>query len=360
MANKHGFLRTFINPADVGGRYSALSYFGLVPAAMLGLNIADLLMRAREVSRACGVTSPHEENPGAWLGLCMGCLAKAGRDKLTIVTSPSLASFGLWAEQLIAESTGKDGVGVVPIAGEPRAPVESYGDDRVFVYLRLAEDDNDETDRHIEAIDNAGVPVLGIDLRDRYDLAGEFFRWEYAVAVAGACLEINPFDQPNVQESKSITGKLLAQYESDSTLPPIEDEGTFRGLLRTAGPGDYLALMAFATETPELNQALAALRLKLLTDRKLPTTMGYGPRFLHSTGQLHKGGANNGLFVQICEEGGEEMPIPGKTYGFNTLIAAQAIGDFEALKAHERRVMRIRVPAGEDVAARVRGLLDEC
>ena len=357
MAHKVGFLRVFINPADVGGRYSALSYFGLVPAALMGLDINRLLARGREVARTCGVTSPPEENPGAWLGLCMGCLARAGRDKLTIVTSPKLAGFDLWAEQLVAESTGKDGRGVIPVAQEPFAPPDAYGDDRFFVHLRLADDDNEAADHHVEALYRAGTPVMVLDLEDLYDLGGEFFRWEYAVAIAGACLEINPFDQPNVQESKAITAKVLAEYERENKLPAMEAEGSLKELIESAQPGDYAAIMAFTAETPELNQAFDALRRKLLTEHKLPSTLGYGPRFLHSTGQLHKGGANNGLFLQIVCLTEQDLPVPGKAYSFGTLAAAHAIGDFNALKARQRRLARICVEKAAQLPDTVRALL---
>ena len=356
MASEYGFRRTFINPSDVGGRYSALSYFGLVPAALMGLDPAEILGRARRMAGACSSNEKPQKNPGARLGLVTGCLAKAGRDKLTIVTSPSLTDFGLWAEQLVAESTGKEGRGVVPIAQEPLGPVEVYGDDRLFIYLRLADDDNEAVDRHIEALKRAGCPLIRIEISDRYDLAGEFFRWEFAIALAGACLEINPFDQPNVQESKENTGRVLTEYGRTRALQELRDEGRFDELLSSAQPGDYLALMLFAEATPELEEVIANLRRELLIKHRLPTTFGYGPRFLHSTGQLHKGGANNGLFVQITCEAENEIPVPGTSYGFGTLAAAQAIGDFDALRDHGRRVIRIHVRKGEDPAQRIRGL----
>ncbi len=341
LANKEGFHRTFINPADVGGRYSVLSYFGLVPAAALGLNLSELLMRAREMARACGVTSPRDDNPGGHLGMVMGCMAKNGRNKLSIVTSPRLASFALWAEQLVAESTGKEGKGILPVAGEPLGPVEVYGGDRLFVYLRLNGDQNTETNRHAEALEKAGHPVVRLDLRDAYDLGGEFFRWEYAVAVAGACLAINPFDQPNVAESKKITADVLFGHAESKAPLQMQKAGSFSKLLKAAKPGSYLALLVYARETPELNAALDQLRARLLGARKLVTTMGYGPRYLHSTGQLHKGGPNTGLFAQICAPWPEGPDVPGAGYDFGTLATAQAIGDLQALHAHERPVIRV-------------------
>ena len=358
IASEDRFRRVFINPSDVGGRYSALSYFGLVPAAAAGLNAAELLLRGKEATRLCEVRSPLEENPGAWLGLVLGCLARNGRDKLTVVTSPRLASFALWAEQLVAESTGKEGRGIVPIAMEPFAPAEAYGEDRVFVYLRLAGDDNDESDRHVRRLDQAGLPVImKSDINDLYDLGAEFFRWEFAIALAGACLGINPFDQPNVQESKDNTKRILSEYGQKKALPEIHSEGTLDELLRSARRGDYLALMAFAEDTPELEEAVASLRKSLLTKHRLPTTFGYGPRFLHSTGQLHKGGADNVLAVQITTEPEPDLPIPGEPYSFGTLMSAQAIGDFEALRSHRRRVMRVHLSKDENPAARIRALL---
>jgi len=356
LARENGFLRCFINPSDVGGRYSALSYFGLVPAALMGLDIDKLLSRAAESARACGIQSPLEENPGAWLGMAMGNLALTGRDKLTLITSPRLAAFGLWAEQLVAESTGKEGRGIVPVSGEPVGTVESYGADRLFVYLRLDGDENADADAHVEALHAAGFPIVRCRLRDEYDLAAQFFNWEFGVAAAGACLGIQPFDQPNVAESKAITQRFLAQYETTGALPPLEDEGDFAALLDSAVEGDSLALMSFTDAAPELDAAFDALRRAALERRHLPTTLGYGPRFLHSTGQLHKGGANNGLFVQFTATPAAVADVPGEPYDFAALIAAQALGDFEALRAHGRRVIRIHADSLPALVARVRGL----
>ena len=357
VAADTGFWRTFINRSDVGGRYSVLSYFGLVPAALMGLDVGELLARGREGERACGVTNPVDENPGAWLGLLIGCLAKAGRDKLTLITSPGVATFGLWAEQLIAESSGKNDRGIVPIAGEPCGPVSAYGDDRIFVYLRLADDDNEATDRHVEALDNAGFPVLKEELLDPYDLGNAFFRWEFAIAVACACMEVNAFDQPNVQESKEITKRVLSDYESKGSLPELKDEGDFGELLSSAAAGDYVAFMAYTGNSPEIAEAVDAARSALLTKRRLPSTFGYGPRFLHSTGQLHKGGKNNGLFVQITVNSEDEIPIPGEAYSFSTLVTAQALGDFQALREHKRRAIRIHVSQSEHIAERLQTLV---
>jgi glucose-6-phosphate isomerase/transaldolase/glucose-6-phosphate isomerase len=359
LAAAEGFWRTFVNPSDLGGRYSVLSYFGLVPAALIGVEVGEFIASGRQMARLCGVEAPLEENPGAWLGLVAGCLARGGRDKLTIITSPSLGGFSLWAEQLVAESTGKEGRGIVPIALEPFGPPEAYGADRLFACVRLRDDDNDAFDRHAQALNDAGFPVLATELKAPNDLAGEFFRWEFAIALSGACLGVNPFDQPNVEESKRNTKAALEGYEKSRSLPTLRDEGNFPEFIQSARPGDYLALMVFADETPELRQAFADLRRRLLLERGLPTTLGYGPRFLHSTGQLHKGGADNGLFVQFTAEPETDIPIPGAPYGFGTLAAAQAIGDLQSLRMHQRRAIRVHAGKGGNLAARVRSLLDK-
>jgi glucose-6-phosphate isomerase len=357
LAEAEGFWRTFVNPSDLGGRYSVLSYFGLAPAALIGVEIGEFLASGRQMARLCGVEAPLEENPGAWLGLVAGCLARGARDKLTIITSPSLGGFGLWAEQLVAESTGKEGRGIVPVALEPFGPAEAYGADRLFAYVRLRDDDNDASDRHAQALNDAGFPVIAAELKKPNDLAGEFFRWEFATALAGACLGVNSFDQPNVEESKKNTKAVLEGYEKSRSLPALHDEGDFGELVRSARPGDYLALMAFADETPELREAFGDLRRRLLLERRLPTTLGYGPRFLHSTGQLHKGGADNGLFAQFTAEPEEDILIPGAAYGFGTLAAAQAIGDLQSLRMHQRRAVRVHAGKGQSLADRVRSLL---
>ena len=359
LAADTGFWRTFVNPSNVGGRYSALSYFGLVPAALMGLNVGELLARAREAARACGVAAPIEENPGAWLGMVMGCLARTGRDKLTLITSPSVASFSLWAEQLLAESTGKEGMGILPVVQEPFVSPKVYGNDRIFVYLRLStDDDNEAADRHAKALHRAKFPVVVAEMKDVYDIGAAFFRWEFAVAIAGACLEINPFDQPNVQESKENTTRVLSEHAEKHALPELRDEGAFDDLLAQAKPGDYVAFMAFLEETPDVTDAFGSLRHRLLAKLGLPSTLGYGPRFLHSTGQLHKGGADNGLFVQITCDPADDIPVPGEPYSFGVLAAAQAIGDFEALREHKRRVVRIHIGAAESATDRLRSLTE--
>ena len=357
LAREGGFRRVFLNPDDIGGRYSVLSYFGLVPAALIGIDVSALLDRAdcmREGSASC---VPARDNPGAWLGATIARLSLRGRDKLTLVTSPSIASFGLWAEQLIAESTGKEGKGIVPIAGEPLVSPDRYGSDRLFVYLRVDGDSNADTDAATEQLQSAGQPVVRLHLRDRYDLGAEFYRWEFAAAVAGAVLEINPFDQPNVQQAKDLTDELLRDYASSGQIPEVEPGMSLSDFLSLRRDGDYLAIMAFLLETPAANEALSKLRESVIVRHGIATTVGYGPRFLHSTGQLHKGGADSGMFLQIVASNADDLPIPGRPYCFGQLAEAQALGDLRALAALGRRTARVRL--GRDDAAALQALVDE-
>jgi glucose-6-phosphate isomerase/transaldolase/glucose-6-phosphate isomerase len=350
LAAQHGFRRAFLNPSDIGGRYSALSYFGLVPAALTGLDLNALLDPALKMMRACNTDAAV--NPGAVLGAALGSLAQLGRDKVTLVSSPSIRAFGLWTEQLLAESTGKEDQGLVPIAQEPFAPPDAYGSDRLFVVLRVERDRNAALDRHVAALKSAGHPVMHIGLKDRYALGAEFFRWEVATAIAGHILSIHPFDQPNVQESKDNTQRVLARYQSARELPPVPATGTLPDLLRQAQPGDYIALLAYLDESAETEAALADLRAAILRQHHLANSMGYGPRYLHSTGQLHKGGANNGLFVQLTARAGRDVAIPGELFSFRVLAAAQANGDLEALHAHDRRAIRIELGSNPAVGIR--------
>jgi transaldolase/glucose-6-phosphate isomerase len=357
LAREKGFRRVFLNPPDIGGRYSVLSYFGLVPAALSGIDVGKLLGRADRMREGCASCVPAHDNPGAWLGTAMGTLARQGRDKLTLVASPGISSFGLWVEQLIAESTGKDGTGIVPIAGEPLSGPGLYGNDRLFVYLRLEGDDNSQTDAAIEAIQASGQPVVRLDLADRYDLGAEFFRWEFATVVAGAVLGIHPFDQPNVQAAKEMTERVLRQYRTSGNLPSSEPPSSFKSLVAGAGPGSYLAIMAYIRQTAEVNAALDSLRLKVMERYGIATTFGYGPRFLHSTGQLHKGGPGSGLFLQLTADHQADIPIPGEPYTFGVLADAQAVGDLEALRAAGRSVARVHL--GSRGEAGILGLAGE-
>ena len=350
LAEETGFRHVFLNPSDIGGRYSVLSYFGLVPAALIGLDIKTLLDRADSMQAKCASSVPLQENHGAWLGACFGTLAKQGRDKLTIIASPALNSFGLWVEQLIAESTGKEGRGIIPIVGEPIVAPTDYGDDRLFVYLRLDDDDNAATDVAIEQIKSSGQPVLILKVQDRYDLGAEFFRWEFATAVAGVILGINPFEQPDVQKAKDATRSALQEYTDTGHLRQIEATGSLTDLLAETKKGEYLALMAYVRQTPEIDEALADLRRKVVERYHIATTLGYGPRFLHSTGQLHKGGPNKGLFCQITTDHANDLPIPGEPYSFGVIADAQAWGDFQALQSLERHVIRIHLDRIDRIA----------
>jgi len=347
-AREKGFRRIFLNQADIGGRYSALSYFGMVPAALMGLDIGTLLERAK--------------NYGDWdtafqLGVAIGECAKAGRDKLTFVIDPRLASLGLWIEQLIAESTGKQGKGIVPVVGEPLSDPSVYGDDRVFVSISLKGVTKD-INTQLDALAEAGHPIIRRELSDLYDLGAEFFVWEFATACAGWRLGINPFDQPNVQEAKDATKELLAEFTEQGRLSDSAPESSLtdavRSQLAQVKPGDYIAFLNYIEQTPETDLHLHESRTFLRDKTRCATTVGYGPRFLHSSGQLHKGGPNTGVFFQISAKDETDFPIPGKTYTFSVLKEAQALGDFRALKAHGRRVVRIDL--GDDLLAGLRRL----
>ncbi|MCA1629233.1 MAG: bifunctional transaldolase/phosoglucose isomerase [Acidobacteria bacterium] len=372
MATEAKFRRVFLNPADIGGRYSALSYFGLVPAALQGLDVKKLIDRARRVAHSCSHVVPAAENPGARLGAVVAECAKAGRDKLTIVADPRVGSLGLWIEQLIAESTGKEGKGVVPVAGETLGSPSAYGDDRLFVSVAVEKPDG-ETETKLRALEAAGHPVVRRVLTDLYDLGEEFFLWELATAFAGWRLGINPFDQPNVQESKDATKELLetfaregklpeqAALASDEVLTVYAGEGAHSSLqsgsladaikshLARVKPGDYVALLNYFEETEGHDELLQTIRARLRDATRCATTVGYGPRFLHSTGQLHKGGSGAGVFLQITARDATDLPVPGEPYTFGILKQAQALGDFRSLARRERRALRVDL--GADVGA---------
>ncbi|MDT5296329.1 MAG: transaldolase / glucose-6-phosphate isomerase, partial [Acidobacteriota bacterium] len=378
-ATRDKFKRIFLNPSDIGGRYSALSYFGMVPAALMGLDIKKLLDRAERVVHACSQVVPAGENPGARLGAILGECAKAGRDKLTIIADPKVASFGLWVEQLIAESTGKEGHGIVPVAGEPLGAPSVYGDDRLFVSIAVGKLDS-ETESKLKALEAAGHPVVYRTLTDAYDLGEEFFLWEIATAFAGWRLGINPFDQPNVQESKDATKELLEAFKqngklqdqpvlaTDDSLTVYADDATRAALpggsvaeavkahLLRAGAGDYIALLEYVEESDENDAIIQQIRTHLRDATRCATTTGYGPRFLHSTGQLHKGGPASGVFMQITARDARDVAIPGEPYTFGTLKQAQALGDFRSLSTRGRRAVRIEL--GADVTAGLKRLYD--
>jgi transaldolase/glucose-6-phosphate isomerase len=363
LAERHSFRATFLNDPNIGGRYSALSYFGLVPAALIGVDVPRLLGRAQAASSGCESCVAARDNSGAWLGAILGELAKAGRDKVTFAISPAIASFGDWVEQLIAESTGKEGRGILPVVGEPLGPPEVYGDDRLFVHLKL--DGDDTHDAALAILEAAGHPVVRLNLHDRYDLGGQFFLWEMATVVAGQRLGINPFDQPNVEAAKVLARRMVAEYKEKGALPSGESAPLTRealiAFLAQAQPGDpstgsgrsYIALQAYVQPTDETTVALQALRTRLRDRFRLATTVGYGPRFLHSTGQLHKGDAGRGLFVQFTADDPRDAPIPDEagspnsSITFGVLKAAQALGDQQALLDTGRRVIRFHL--GKDV-----------
>jgi transaldolase/glucose-6-phosphate isomerase len=367
LAQAHKFRKVFTNPGDIGGRYSALSLFGLVPAALGGVDVGKLLRLAQAMAEACATAG--ELNPGLWLGGAIGAWAKAGRDKLTFVTSSELASVGAWLEQLIAESTGKLGRGIVPVAGEAVGAAGVYGRDRVFAAIAL-----DGKEGAGAGLNGLGAPAATLVLRDRYDLGREFFRWEFATAIAGERLGINPFDEPNVQESKDNTMRVLEQYLQGGDaaagfaakpaasggglgwFAPQASADPLAAWLGSVKAGDYVAIMAYLERNAETERALEALRLALRDRLQVATTVGFGPRFLHSTGQLHKGGANTGVFLQITAPPKRDLPIPGQKYGFATLIRAQAMGDYESLEKHERRLLRADLGAAQP-AAGVRAVL---
>ncbi|HEV8194264.1 MAG TPA: bifunctional transaldolase/phosoglucose isomerase [Ktedonobacterales bacterium] len=379
MAQDMKFRATFRNPPDIGGRYSALSYFGLVPAAIIGLDIRALLDRAETMCQACQPSVSAHENPGVWLGSVMGTLAREHRDKLTIVVSPPIGSVGSWLEQLLAESTGKEGKGILPVDGEALGTPEVYSDDRLFVYLRTDVAFDPEQDAAVDALEAAGQPIVRLTLKDAFDVGAEFFRWEFATAVAGAILGINAFDQPNVQESKDNTERLLRQYEESKELPTprailqtqtlnvalvaggeiaarLRDSVSLQAALETyarmAGPDDYFALLAYVQRTRETEGLLQHIRVRLRDSRRVATTLGYGPRFQHSTGQFHKGGPNTGVFIQFVATDAVDLSIPGEPYTFSVLKQAQALGDLQSLEAHHRRV--IRIDLGANIVAGLR------
>jgi len=334
LGKERGFRRVFSNPPDIGGRYSALSYFGLVHGALIGMDLDGLLDRAIEMAHACAFCVPPAENPGAWLGAVMGEAARAGRDKVTLVLPERIRSFGYWVEQLIAESTGKEGRGIVPVEGEDLGPPDVYGEDRLFVGIGQ----DQEIWAGLEELEHAGHLAVLLRLNEEVELGGEFFRWEFATAIAGKVLDIQPFDQPNVQEAKDATKRILS--EGDVRPPSYDDLGP---LLKEVGRGDYLAIQAYVPRTEQNEGLLHSARLRLRDRLRVATTVGFGPRFLHSTGQLHKGGPNTGVFIQVVEEPHEDIAIPDEPYSFRTLFSAQSIGDLQSLRAGGRRVARVHL-----------------
>jgi transaldolase/glucose-6-phosphate isomerase len=349
LARERGFRAVFPAPPDVGGRYSAFTPFGLVPAALAGVDLAELLARGRAAAAACGPGVPPAESPGLVLGAAMGELARAGRDKLTLYTSPAIRTFPDWLEQLVAESTGKSGTGIVPVAGEPLGAVAAYGGDRFFVALRVDGDSDPALDRHLDALEGAGHPVARLRLADPLDLGYEIFRWEVAVAAAGAVLGIHPFNQPDVQLAKELAKKAMKEgaegggkgSRAVAAADPAALSGALAELLAACRPGGYLGIHAYLTPGAALSASLHRLQGALRDRTRLATTFGYGPRFLHSTGQLHKGGPAGGCFLQLVDRPSEAMPVPETDYTFAALIAAQARGDRDALEQRGRKVLTL-------------------
>ncbi|HYG63614.1 MAG TPA: hypothetical protein VEL74_13615 [Thermoanaerobaculia bacterium] len=362
MARERGFRAVFNAQPDVGGRYSALTPFGLVPAALLGADVRALLGSGWAMAEACAPNASAAANPGLLLGAALGELALAGRDKVTFVTSPSLASFPAWLEQLIAESTGKTGLGIVPVAGEPLGDPGVYGADRFFVAILLEEDDAGDIEERLAALERDGHPVAVFRLGRKADLGAEMFRWEVAVAAAGAVLGLNPFDQPDVQLAKELATRAMkergqgnAAVSSGGEVKAEALDGAMEDWLAGVGPGSYLGLHAYLPPRPATDEALSRLQALLRDRTRCATTLGHGPRFLHSTGQLHKGGPDTGRFLQIVDEPADDLPVPEAGYTFATLIRAQADGDRAALLQRGRRVLRVQL--GQDAPAGLAALI---
>jgi transaldolase / glucose-6-phosphate isomerase len=384
IAERDRFRRVYFGLSSIGGRYSVMSDFGMVPAAAAGIDVRRLLASTCKMMRSCAASVPPADNPGVLLGVIMGVLAKHGRDKLTIVASPGIVDFGAWAEQLIAESTGENGRGLIPLDAEPLGPPDVYGGDRLFAYLRLDAGPDPAQDAAVEALERAGHPVVRIALADRYQLSQEFFRWEMAVAVAGAIIGINPFDQPDVEASKVKTRDLTAAYEEAGALPgerPIFEAGGLKlftdernaQALKKAGAGpslesylkahlgrlgasDYFAVLAYIERNGAHMKALQDLRIAVRDARRVATCLGFGPRFLHSTGQAYKGGPNTGVFLQVTCTDAADLDVPGQAYSFGVVKTAQARGDFEVLAERRRRALRVHL--GTDIEAGLATLTD--
>jgi transaldolase/glucose-6-phosphate isomerase len=372
VAESDRFLHIFFGRPSIGGRYSALSNFGMVPAAVMGLDTKKFLSRAAEMQNACGASISVEENPGAVLGIILGSAATTGRDKVTIITSPGIADLGAWLEQLLAESTGKIGKGIIPVDREALGSPEVYGKDRVFAYVRLETEIDAAQEAKVTALEKAGQPVVRITMPDTYDLGAEFFRWEIATAVAGSIIGINAFNQPDVEASKVATRNLTSEYEKSGSLPPekpvleandvklFTDEknaaelanavsgdrslaGYLNAHLNRIKPGDYFALLAYIQMNAEHEDGLQKIRNSVRDTKRVATCLGFGPRFLHSTGQAYKGGPNSGVFLQITCDDSVELPVPGQKYTFGVVKAAQARGDFQVLAERGRRALRVHL-----------------
>lgn len=378
VAQADRFRHIFFGRPSIGGRYSALSNFGMVPAAVIGIDTKKFLDRSEEMVRACGASVPVESNTGAVLGIILGTAAVSGRDKVTIITSSDISDLGAWLEQLLAESTGKIGKGIIPVDREELAAPEVYGNDRVFAYIHTESASDAKTDAKLTALEKAGHPVVRIAMADIYDLGAEFFRWEIATAVAGSIIGINAFNQPDVEASKIVTKKLTSQYEETGSLPPekpvlgdrgiklfTDDKnaaalakvagadkslaGYLRAHLSRIGAGDYFAVLGYIRMNEDHEERLQAIRHAVRNKKRVATCLGFGPRFLHSTGQAYKGGPNSGVFLQITCDDALDLPVPEQKYTFGVVKAAQARGDFQVLAERGRRALRVHL--GSDVDA---------
>jgi transaldolase / glucose-6-phosphate isomerase len=372
VAEQDKFLHIYFGRPSIGGRYSALSDFGMVPAAVIGIDTKKFLARADEMKQSCGASIGVEQNPGAMLGIILGTAATSGRDKVTIVTSPKIADLGAWLEQLLAESTGKIGKGIIPVDREELGSPEVYGNDRVFVYVRLQGNEDANQEARLAVLEKAGHPVVRLTMSDIYDLGAEFFRWEIATAVAGSIIGINAFNQPDVEASKVATRDLTSEYEKTGSLPaekPVLEGGGVKlftddknaaELAKAAGPdksltgylkahlsriktGDYFAVLGYIQMNAENEQALQSLRMNIRNKKRVATCLGFGPRFLHSTGQAYKGGPNTGVFLQVTCDDSVTLPVPGQKYTFGVVKAAQARGDFQVLAERGRRALRVHL-----------------
>lgn len=380
-ARERNFRRVFTNPEDYGGRYSALSYFGLVPMALIGIDIKEILHNAHQMEINCGPFIPSDSNPAIALGTVLGMYSRLGRDKVTFLLSESIRAFGYWVEQLIAESTGKEGKGIIPVEGEDIGKPEIYSNDRVFIYMHAANDERQSDERKISTLQKAGHPVIKIDLKNKLALGAEFFRWELATAAAGKIIGVNPFDEPNVAESKKNSKDLINEWRNSGSFgegePVIhqnyisvyfnnEAEWAVKGktlpsllnaFTKLAKSPDYLSILAYFLQTPQRQRILQQIRMRLRNNLKVATTLGYGPRYMHSTGQLHKGGPNNGVFIMFTYDAEDDLPIPGTHYNFAILQKAQALGDYRSLNDKNRRVIRINL--GKNIEESLRKI-NEC
>jgi len=362
LAQKRDFLKIFLAPSDIGGRFSAFTYFGIVPSFLGGADIENMIIYAQEEMKNNKTPVPEQEADGIALGALLGEMALAGKDKLTFVTDSSLTYFPYWLEQLIAESLGKKGKGIVPVVDEPQAPIECYGRDRVFINITFDNDGCNETQQFVERIAAKGFPVLDFNLENKPSLGRELFRWEIAVAAAGSVFRVNPFDQPDVQRSKQFTRNAMekdgAEKIKDIRTYSFENQDNIkqaiRGLLHGAEDNNYISLQTYLQKTSKINQELEEIRLQLIKKTHLATTLGYGPSFLHSSGQLHKGGKDIGLYIQLVDDPNFELQVPETDYSFLSMIKAQSAGDYQALREKGRQVIRINL--GESAEASVKTL----